>query len=139
VDSSIDEACLAVRLYKDPSEPRSGAQLQADVDGRSRSKKTDDEYTRELVARQTQLTSKQKALLWIAGIQLTVVTSLLLVALSLSCPWRDRGLDSELVPFFIATAALLLALVAVPAALAVVTMLRVRGVGGKIGPNATTG
>lgn len=110
------------------------AQLWTDVRVRSNSRKADDEYTRQLKARQTQLKSKQLALLWVAVIQWTVVTTLLLLALCLANPWRGGDFERGLAPFFMASAALVLALVIVPATIAATAVGSLRRVASNIGP-----
>lgn len=109
------------------------AQLRTDVTVRSSARKADDEYTRQLKARQTQLTSKQRALLWVAGIQWAVVTVLLLLALSMANPWQDAAFTQTLVPFFLAACALVVALVMVPVTIAVTAVRYLRVVASTIG------
>ncbi|GAA4406800.1 hypothetical protein GCM10023168_22140 [Fodinibacter luteus] len=110
------------------------AQLSTDVTVRSSARKADDEYTRQLKARQTELTSKKRALLWVAGIQWAVVTVLLLLALSMANPWQNAAFTQALVPFFMAACALVLALVVVPVTIAAVAVGDLRGVASTIGP-----
>lgn len=110
------------------------AQLSTDVTVRSSARKGDDEYTRQLKARQTQLTSKKRALLWVAGIQWTVVTVLLLLALCMANPWQDSAFDQGLMPFFMAACALFLAHVLVPATIAAVAAGCLRRVSAGVGP-----
>lgn len=113
------------------------SQLKAEVRARSSAQERDDAYTQELKARQNQLTSKQRALLWVAGIQWAVVTSLLLLALCLSNPWREPGFQSGLLPFFVAAWALVCALVVVPLIITTVSVARLRAVSPAIGPPDT--
>jgi hypothetical protein len=104
------------------------AQLWTDVEVRSSARQKDDGYTQQLKARQTQLKAKQRALLWVAGIQWAVVTILLLLALSLANPWQDCGFNQGLLPFFVAAGALVVALVLIPAIIAAVAAHRLRTV-----------
>lgn len=104
------------------------AQLWTDVKVRSSARQKDDEYTQQLKARQTQLTAKQRALLWVAGIQWAVVTILLLLALWLANPWQDCVFNQRLLAFFVAAGALVVALVLIPAIIAFVAAHRLRTV-----------
>jgi hypothetical protein len=108
-------------------------QLRTDVSVRSSARKADDEYTRQLQARLTQLTSKKRALLWVAGIQWAVVTVLLLLALSMANPWQAAAFTEGLVPFFIAAGALVFALVIVPVTIAGIAVGGLRVVASSIG------
>jgi hypothetical protein len=100
---------------------------------RSSARKADDEYTRQLQVRLTQLTSKKRALLWVAGIQWAVVTVLLLLALSMANPWQAAAFTEGLVPFFIAAGALVFALVIVPVTIAGIAVGGLRVVASSIG------
>lgn len=109
------------------------AQLKADVTTRTSARKADDDHTRQLKARQAQLTFKKRALLWVAGIQWAVVTVLLLLALSMADPWQDTAFNQALLAFFIAACALVLALVIVPVTIAAIAAGSLRVVASTIG------
>lgn len=91
--------------------------LLGDVDARSQQERKDDAITRELVARLKPLETRQRALLWVAIIQWVVVGSLLATAL-----WLAFGAGR--VPFVLASSALLVALVVLPAGLTVAAVRR---------------
>ena len=108
------------------------SQLRTDVKVRTSALQKNDEYNRQLKARKTELVAKQRALLWVAGIQWAVVACLLLLALCLANPWQEDTFDRGLVPFFMAAAALTFALVVVPASIAAIAVGSLRGVASSI-------
>lgn len=105
-------------------------QLQAKVTSRSGDQKSDDANTRKLKDTLAEYQARWQALRIIAGLQWVVVTALLGTAGWLAYPRANDAWVGELVPFFLATCALGVALVVVPVSVAVGTWRRLRAVAG---------
>jgi hypothetical protein len=90
------------------------SELGAEVDGRTSAERKRDDLTRELDARHGRLTTRQRALAWVAGLHGIVVATLLGSALWLSYPFGGRSIDADLWPFFVASVAMAVALLVVP-------------------------
>ena len=99
-------------------------QLLAKVSSRSPDQKADDANTRVLQEKFAEYEARWQALRIIAGLQWVVVTVLLGSAGWLAYPCENGALVVQLVPFFLATCALGVALVVVPVSVAVATWRR---------------
>lgn len=99
-------------------------QLHAKVSRRSDDQKNDDANTRALKDTLAQYEARWQALRIIAGLQWVVVAALLGTAGWLAYPRENGVWVGQLVPFFLATCALGVALVVVPVSVAVATWRR---------------
>ena len=104
-------------------------QLHAKVSSRSGDQKSDDANTRNLKDTLAEYQARWQALRIIAGLQWVVVAALLGTAGWLAYPRENGAWVGVLVPFFLATCALGVALVVVPVSVAVGTWRRLGEVG----------
>jgi hypothetical protein len=109
------------------------SELRAEVDSRTNAERRRDDLTRALDARCGRLTTRQRALTWVAGLHGIVVATLLGSALWLSYPFGGPSIDSDLWPFFIASVAMGVALVVVPLLLTLMARTRLRLAGDALG------
>jgi hypothetical protein len=108
-------------------------QLHARVSSRSRDQKSDDVNTRGLQDALAEYEARWQALHIIAGLQWVVVTALLGTAGWLAYPRENGAWVGQLVPFFLATCALGVALVVLPVSVAVGTRRRLGETRGLLG------
>jgi hypothetical protein len=109
------------------------SELRAEVDSRTNADRRRDDLTRALDARRGRLTTRQRALTWVAGLHGIVVAALLGSALWLSYPFGAASIDSDLWPFFIASVALSVALLVVPLLLTLTTRANLTRAGEALG------